>query len=604
VQRMVSALEHRGPDDQGVCSLALDPHHVVSLGHTRLSILDLSTAGHQPMTEPSGRYWLTFNGEIYNFREIRKLLDPTDQIFRTSTDSEAIILAFHRWSLKAFRVFRGMFAFALLDRNTRLLHLVRDPLGIKPLYYHAKGDSLYFASEVKALLASGCVPARVNSEGVAHFLSCGFVGTSGTAIAGVELLQPGQLLTVDLSNEGLKWGLSTYEQAWCSEPSLSKGDRNESIGHTLHLLEQSVKCHLVSDVPVGLFLSGGIDSTAILDLMSRVGTNTPKTFTVVFPEKEFSEHRYAKRVAQRFNADHHEIELSESSLLREAPASLSAMDQPTMDGVNTFVIAKAVRAAGIKVALSGLGSDELFAGYPSFRRARLAQTAAKVPQQARLALAAAGRVLFRRPRFAKLWDLLGSDCTPASAYEISRRLFSPDEVAALIPARLLLLDEPSRPPFSGDEINEISQLEIRGYMTNLLLRDTDFMSMANSLEVRTPFVDKVLIRHVLRLSGQWKLKRSVPKVLLLDAMRGSIPAYVWNRRKMGFVLPFDRWMRSSLSDQVEETLCSKRLAEGAGLVPWSVEEVWRGFLKGNIRWSKPWSLFVLLKWCERLGVSV
>jgi asparagine synthase (glutamine-hydrolysing) len=602
VQSMVSSLRHRGPDDQGVCTLASGPH-TISLGNARLSILDLSSAGHQPMTEQSGRYWIVFNGEIYNFQELRKMLDAGNRIFRTSTDTEAILHAFHRWSLKSFGMFRGMFALALFDTETRVLYLARDPLGIKPLYYYFAGQRLYFASEVRALLASGRIPRRIHPESVAHFLSCGWIGKSETAISGVELLPPGQLLTVDLSGEQVEWRASTYEQAWSSEPALPKHDRNEAVAHLNHLLEQSVKSHLISDAPVGLFLSGGIDSTAILQLMTRTGTGAPKTFTVGFPEEDFNECHYAKQVAQRYGADHHELKLSESTLLADLPAALAAMDQPTMDGINSFVISKAVSAAGVKVALSGLGADELFAGYPSFRRALRAGPVAGIPQPVRSVLATVGRTMLSGPRFGKVWDLLNSDCTPASAYRISRRLFASREIAALVPEWHSPPELP-RLPFVGDVINEISQLEMSGYMTDLLLRDTDFMSMASSLEVRVPFVDKVLARYVLRLSGRWKLDRSAPKTLLLDAMRGSIPEYVWNRRKMGFVLPLDRWMRSVFRGPIEATFGDRRLARAIGLSPPALEEVWRRFLNGAARWSQPWSLFVLLRWCDRYGVSI
>jgi len=518
VQSMVSALEHRGPDDQGVVTFESNAH-LVSLGNTRLSILDQSAAGHQPMTEQSGRYWVVFNGEIYNFKELRKMIDAGGRIFRTSSDTEVLLQAFHRWSVKSFGILRGMFAFALFDKETQLLRLVRDPLGIKPLYYHAGEGRLYFASEVRALLATGQISRRIHQDAVTHFLSRGWMGKSESAISGVELLQPGQILTVDLSRDEMTRRVSTYEQVFSPGSTAKESDRNESVGHVHHLLEESVKSHLVSDVPVGLFLSGGIDSSAILHFMSRIGTSRPKTFTVVFAEEDFSERTYARQVAQRYGSDHHEIELNESSLLGELPAALAAMDQPTMDGVNTFVVAKAVGTAGIKVALSGLGADELFAGYPSFRRVRLTRMAARVPGPARRALAAAGRSVFPSPRFEKSWDLLGSDCTPASIYNISRRVFGPHEIAVLFPDSQPLDEEPQR-RFEGDEINEMSQLEMRGYMTDLLLRDTDCMGMASSLEVRVPFIDRVLVRHVLQLSGRWKLGRSLPKTLLLDAMRG------------------------------------------------------------------------------------
>jgi asparagine synthase (glutamine-hydrolysing) len=601
VQSMTRNMDHRGPDDRG-CQSWMCGKNVVALGNTRLSILDLSAAGHQPMTECSGRYWIIFNGEIYNFHELRKLLDPGRELFRTSSDTEAILYAYRRWSDTAFSVLRGMFAFALLDTVSRQVHLVRDPLGIKPLYYYTAGGKLLFASEVRALLQGGQVPRRINPQAVSHFLGYGWVGKSGTAISGIKLLQPGHVLTADLGAEEMKLTISRYEPEISFE-GRPQNDRNESTGHLLHLLEQSVKCHLLSDVPVGVFLSGGIDSTAILHLMRQAGCNAPRTFTVAFSESDFTEHQFARQVARRYDAQHHELHLADSDLLEELPAALAAMDQPTMDGVNTFVIANAVHSTGIKVALSGLGSDELFAGYPSFRRARWAKLAAKAPLRLRVSLAAAGKAASSGPRLEKFWDLLASDCTPLSSYRISRRLFASHETGRLLQNNILV-PTPADPPFSADEINEVSKLEASGYMTDLLLRDTDFMSMANSLEVRVPFIDKALIRFVLQLPGDWKLARSSPKALLLDAMRGAIPAYVWRRRKLGFVLPFDRWMRSTLRPTIEETLANRQLAEAVGLSLPALHQTWRRFLEGTVRWSQPWSLFVLMRWCEQQRASI
>ena len=605
VQSMMSAMDHRGPDDRGLASWEIGSNSVV-LGHTRLSIIDLSAAGHQPMTERSGRYSIVFNGEIYNFKELRTLLDPERLLFQTCTDTEVILHAYHRWSEGAFRVLRGMFAFALLDTEARLVHLVRDPLGIKPLYYYVDGARLLFASEVSALLASGQVPRRINPDGVNHFLSCGWVGSSETSISGIRMLAPGHAITVDLSGETIAWKIARYVQDEEIPRNPSVADRNENTAHMLHLLEQSVKSHLVSDVPIGLFLSGGIDSTAILQLMRRVGQSVPRTFTVVFEEKEFNERQYARKVAQLCDAEHHELNLTEEGLLSELPCALAAMDQPTMDGVNTFVIAKAVRSAGITVALSGLGGDELFAGYPSFRRARLAKTVSRAPHVLRAGVAACGRHFGGHPSGEKLWDLLESDGSALSAYEVSRRLFSRKEIGKLLQpgAENRLSTHSNLPQPTGDAINDVSRLELRGYMTDLLLRDTDFMSMASSLEVRVPFVEQEFVRYALKLPGSWKLAGSKPKPLLLESMRGTIPDYVWNRKKMGFALPFERWMRSALRGQMEETLCSRELAERTGLVPESVEHVWRSFLKGAVRWSKPWSLFALLKWSERQGASI
>jgi asparagine synthase (glutamine-hydrolysing) len=599
---MMSSLAHRGPDDCGTMSCRFG-QNIVALGHTRLSIIDLSADGHQPMTESSARYSIVFNGEIYNFQELRKLLDAEGRLFRTSSDTEVILHAYARWSGDSFRALRGMFAFALLDHERRELHLVRDPLGIKPLYYYAAGGELLFASEVRSLLASGRVPRRVNTGAVSHFLSHGWVGSAQTLIDEVRELQPGEVLTVYLGGEQIRWKIGTYESCTPVEQPIAVSDRNESTAHILHLLQQSVKCHLVSDVPIGLFLSGGIDSTAILHLMRQVGVSRPKTFTVFFPEQEFSERRYAQRIAQRYDTEHSELELSESGMLAELPAALAAMDQPTMDGINTFAIAKSVRHAGVKVALSGLGGDELFAGYPSFRRLAWARRSSFIPKPIRGALAEGGMKLLRGPYYDKFWSLLSSDCTPTAVYEISRELFAPSEVHALLPGASAAA-QLSPSVLCSDPINQMSCLELRGYMTDLLLRDTDVMGMASSLEVRVPFIDKTVIRHVLKLPGTWKAAGRTAKPLLLDAMRGAIPEFVWQRRKMGFAFPFERWLRQSLRSDVQDTLSNAKLCQASGIAPEAVRRIWRNFLAGDARWARPWSLFVLSKWCERHGVSV
>ena len=605
VNAMVAALGHRGPDQDGAYSWSTGPH-TVALGHTRLSILDLSEAGRQPMTDSRGKLWTVFNGEIYNFKELRSILDPERLLFRTETDTEAILYGYHRWSVESFRRLRGMFAFGLLDQDRRALHLVRDPLGIKPLYYYRFADGLLFASEVRALLATGMVPRRLNASAVHDYLSSGSLAGSRTAIAGVKMLQPGQVLTVSLGGSELKSVCSTYEDLLPAQdihPGMPEKERNTATGHMLHLLRESVKAHLVSDVPVGLFLSGGIDSTALLHLMHQARPSSLKTFTVVFPETQFSEGKFATQVAAQYGAEHLELEIAQPDLLRQLPAALSAMDQPTMDGINTFTIANAVRSAGVKVALSGLGADELFGGYPSFRRARWAQRAAAIPTHIRRAAAGIGQAATRSFGYDKLWELLRTDCTSQAAYRLSRQLFNAQEISSLLPGVPGTVN-PTQPYSSTDAVNDVSRLELRGYMTDLLLRDTDFMSMASSLEVRVPFIDKVVMRHALQMPGKWKIEGPGPKPLLRDSMRGAIPRYVWDRRKMGFVFPFDSWMRSTLRPEMEGTLCLSKTTERLGLSGASASGMWHGFLNGSLRWSKPWSLFVLLRWCERHGVSV
>ena len=598
---MVRSLNHRGPDDAG-CFQWSCGENIVAFGHTRLSILDLTSAGHQPMSDRSGNYTITFNGEIYNFRELRNILATPSLTFQTGTDTEVILHAYHRWQLDAFKAMRGMFAFALLDRRNRKVLLVRDTLGIKPLYYCAQNGKIAFASEVRVLLACRVASPRINPAETAGYLRYGSVGKVDTLISGVKLLPPGHVLTIHLGTSEISFTESSFASEEQNFPVPSQPDKGESTAHLLHLLEESVKAHLVSDVPVGLFLSGGIDSNVLLHLMRKVGSGQPRTFTVVFPDRDLDESGIARRMADMHDAVHHEIPLPESELFRKLPLALTSMDQPTMDGVNTFVISDAVRSAGIKVALAGVGSDELFAGYDSFRSAYLAARAAKVPRSLRATFAGAAK--YASPwRHQKFWDLLASDCSPSAVCRISRRLFAEEQVQSLVVGPCAT-EQSSLPQAWSDPVNAMSHLELNGYMRDVLLRDIDFMSMASALEVRVPFVDIVIVRYVLGLPGSWKLSRSKPKALLLDAMRGDLPGYVWNRPKMGFVLPFDRWMRTSLRDQMEATFSDNSLAQAVGISPIAAKNVWQQFLRGSLSWTRPWSLFVLLNWCRSQQVTI
>jgi len=359
----------------------------------------------------------------------------------------------------------------------------------------------------------------------------------------------------------------------------------------------------MSDVPLGVFLSGGIDSSAIVALMGQVSKERPRTFSVVFAEKEFSEASHARLVAERFGTEHREILLSEQDLLEMLPAAFGAMDQPTMDAINTYVISKAVKEQGITVALSGLGGDELFAGYPSFKRVRHAEVMAKVPPWMRRLTAAVGsRVCNGSEKQRKAWDFLRGDGSAGMVYGLSRRLFSREDIAAIVNTNQHALSPASWPTpeggFYDDPVNTMSVLELRGYMANTLLRDTDSMSMANALEVRVPFIDSAVVSYVLGLPGRWKMDGRRPKPLLLDALGGLLPTQIWQRPKMGFTLPFERWMRSALMPELEEVF-HLDLAQ-LGIDSEFVETVWGAFKKNprKVAWSRPWSLYVLKKWCD------
>jgi len=594
LDRMVASMGHRGPDGRGAVLRGSDGW-TVGVGHTRLSILDLSSLGAQPMTDRHGEAAISYNGEVYNFMDIRNELMDEGVTFKSRSDTEVILEGYLRWGVDIFPRLRGMFALAIWDQAKRKLVLARDSLGIKPLYVYAEGNTVLFASEIRALLASGLVPKRLDPNGLGSYLSYGSVSAPRTIIQGVESLMPGDCIEI-IPGDSLMICRSRFRAR--SGRQRPPATRNEAVDELRGLLTDSVARHLVSDVPVGLFLSGGIDSTAIAAILG-VKLNRPiQSFNVAFEEQEYSEGRFASAVAAQCKTEHRELLLSESSMLGMMPDAIRSMDQPTMDGVNTWVVSKAVSDAGIKVALSGLGGDELFCGYSSFRRAKVLSRVRRVPRPMRAAAASAGRALLEGSvRADKFWDMLESDADATTAYAVSRRLFSPTEVRALAS---LHAPEPSWPQPTGDVINSVSLLETQGYMANTLLRDTDFMAMAHSLEVRVPFVDAEVVDYVMRLPGAWKMDKHRPKPLLLDALGELIPDSIWRRPKMGFTLPFRKWMTSALKGNIDAVLHTAGSIGSIGIQTAAANKIWSKFQSApdRERWSRPWSLYVLQKWCE------
>ena len=573
VARMNRAQRHRGPDDQGV----FQDGRVV-LGNTRLAIIDTSASGHQPMHDRHTGNWITYNGETYNFKDLRKEIGGE---WQSQTDTEVVLRAYGQWGVNAFSKMRGMFALAIWEAKKETLVLARDPLGIKPLYYYRANNQLVFASELRALLASGLVPRRLSTTGVDSYLANGSVEAPLTIIDGVKQLLPGHYLQIAVDE------LNEVEFA-SPEPQQVQGSRADAVARLRAELEESVRLHLVSDVPLGVFLSGGMDSSALVALTSRITEQRPKTFSVVFDEPDFDEAPFSRDVAKRFNTDHSEIRLSENRLIEILPQAIAAIDQPTMDGINTFVVSSAVKSAGVTVALSGLGGDELFGGYPSFRRAL--RFAAMSQTSKRLLRAASGVALNGSVKRHKFRQLMDSDGRPEDVYRISRQLFPVTQIRRTNGAEQVV-----------DIVNAISRLELKGYMTNTLLRDTDVMSMAHSLEVRVPFVDLKVVDYVLSLPGDWKLRvKSGPKPLLVDAMADLLPQEFMSRPKRGFVLPFEKWLQQNLRGEVLAVLDDKTRVEAVGLDSEFVAKVWRDFLRkpAAVGWSRPWAIYVLVKWCE------
>ncbi len=623
LEQMKHQLRHRGPEDEGtlrVNSAAGDL--TVGFAHTRLSIIDLSAAGHQPMcavaktSDAHGEHSnaITYNGEIYNFQQLRRELDAEHtHDWKSGSDTEVLLRGYECWGVGMLSKLRGMFAFALWDARRQTLLLARDQNGIKPLYIYQKDDQFLFASEVRTLLQSGLVERKLNLAGLSSYLRFGSVQSPLTIVAGVEMLSPGCALTLRCANQKIEVErfrfasfdeASDVETACAIEEIASSKSRPQAVTKLRELLQESVRLHLVSDVPVAAFLSGGIDSSAIVALMQSIATRRTRTFAVTFSEQAFSEQRYAKLIADKFGTVHTEIHLTPDDLLAMLPRSLAAMDQPSMDGINTFVVAKAVRDAGVKVAMSGLGGDELFAGYPSFRRAQQYQKLSIVPSPLRRLAASYGQQFGGgNIKHRKAMAMVAGGGTPRGIYETSRELFSTTDIARLMNpsahevARETITDAVCFD--DGDIINTVSRHELTGYMTNTLLRDTDAMSMAHALEVRVPFIDKTIVPFVLSLPGKWKIDSGRPKPLLLDAMGDLLPEEIWKRPKMGFTLPFEFWMRGALHGEVNGKLGSPDKFAHIGLSN-HARRVWSQFeaQSKSEKWARSWALYVLAKWCE------
>src|ERR1043165_6337204 len=422
VQRMNDAQRHRGPDDQGIAQCGN-----VVLGNTRLAIIDISTAGHQPMNDPVSGNWITYNGETYNFKDLRNELSGP---WSSNTDTEVVLRAYGELGVDAFRKMRGMFALALWDNRKQTLVLARDPLGIKPLYYHASENQFVFASELRALLASGLIPRKLSTAGIDSYLTNGSVEAPLTIVDGIKQLLPGHVLHVR-ANDARQIEIADTEFA-APKPQSIESNRKDAVARLRHELEESVRLHLVSDVPLGVFLSGGMDSSALVALMSRIGTQRPKTFSIVFDEAKFTEAPFSRAVAERFNTDHSEIRLSEDRLLEILPRAIASLDKPTMDGINTFVVSSAVKSKGITVALSGLGGDELFAGYPTFRRALRFDAMSQMSKRVLRAASGIGQVALNGSvQRHKFWQLANSNGTAEDVYRISRQLFSAESVVRI-----------------------------------------------------------------------------------------------------------------------------------------------------------------------------
>jgi asparagine synthase (glutamine-hydrolysing) len=563
VRRMVAALHHRGPDADAAMT-----YDRCVLGHDRLSIIDLSPLGVNPMANEDGTVWVVYNGELYNHRELRAALERAGHTFRSQTDTEVLV---HLWELHGEEMvhkLRGIYAFGIWDTKTRTLFLCRDRLGVKPLYVRHDGDALWFASEARALARPG---DRYDDTALTGLLRLGWVPGPRTVYEAVEELPPGSWL---------RWrdGEQVTRRWWspsCDGPAADVADLREA-------LRDAVARQVIADRPVGLFLSSGVDSVAVASVASDVAPDL-RTFTVAFDEGA-DEGDAAARVARDLGLPHTVVRLSGSDVQEALDKIVADMDQPTVDGVNSWVISKAIREAGMVVALSGLGGDELFQGYSTFRHVpRIAEIAAKVAWvPGRRTAFATTRALpgLRHHRAQRAAEAVLGGGLPA-AYAAVRGLFSSAELARLRPGH------PLTPVIHGGD--STTALELANYLPYQLLRDTDAMSMAHSLEVRVPLLDDRVVDVALRLRGEPHGKQA------LAAAAGPVVERAAREPKLTFTLPFDRWLRGPLAADTRDAL-DVLAGSGLGVERAAAHELWRAFVAGRAGWRPVWQLAVLGRW--------
>lgn len=610
----LNSMTDRGPNDWGMYiggegkiveeERLPNGSHKVVLGNRRLSILDLSTAGNQPMGTEDG-LWIIYNGEVYNYRELRQDLREAGYEFTSDTDTEVILRAYEEYGEACVERFRGMFAFVIYDCREEMLFAARDRFGIKPFYYDYRDGRFVFASEVTALLEANVVRPELDPLSVDGFLALGYVPAPRTILRDVRSLRPGSTLTYDVRADVCQ--TESYWKPTFGESETANAERVRT------LLRESVELRLRSDVPVGAFLSGGLDSSTLVALM-RDAKDPERgklhTFSIGFDHETYSETNFAEMVAARFGTVHTSKKITAADIRGELDDIIDAMDQPTINGVNTYFVSRVAAESSLKVALSGLGSDELFFGYPTFdtvpKRYYLVKLLYLIPRPVRRIVATAfdriGELSSGIPT-GKLADAIRSDAPFGAAYLSVRGVFSSTE-------RLRLLGNDHEPKDWAETIecdimetlsqtgvkDGVSQAEMMWYMHNQLLRDTDAMSMSHSLEVRVPFLDRSLTDYLTDTNSGSRGKGE--KGLLKEAMKNLIPLEIIQRQKSGFTFPFENWLRDDLDDVVNYALDDKRL-NGTPINKDRCESIRQSVSRGMMHWSRLWALVVLSLWIDR-----
>ncbi|MFC1491341.1 asparagine synthase (glutamine-hydrolyzing) [Nitrospinota bacterium] len=575
--RALTLLEKRGPDDSGEWSKE-GSRGPVWFGHRRLSILDLTRAGRQPMTDSRTGNVVVLNGEIYNFRELRKNLEKKGYAFRSSSDTEVVLSLFADEGISFVNRLRGQFAMAVWEEKEERLWFVRDRLGIKPLYIYRGPEGLAFGSECGAV--QSLLPDRswkISADGLASFMAWGSVREPCTLWESIEMFPPGTYASWDAAQwtEEVYWRPDTKEDETVSE--------EDAVREIRRLAEEAVSLRTVSDVPVGAFLSGGIDSSVLVGLLSGQMKEV-RTHTVAFSGTDCDESPFARVVSERHKTAHHVVTLSREEIPEYVSRAVESQDQPTIDGVNTWIVSEAARRSGLKVAMSGQGGDELFYGYDYYRSIRSWRSWRWKALEPFLQMAP----FFREDQKGRLKAVVRAR-RDEDAFPWMRAFWAPSQLRSL----------GCIPRAGGEEVqngvsleNRYSWYELRHYLRNTLLRDTDVMGMAHGLEIRVPFLDHEFVEFVLRLPPalKWGDGRT-QKYLLVRSVQDLLPEEIVNRPKSHFTLPFSMWIKKELRADVESGI--NRLEEAGLLRKGFAKEQWNKFLEGKQHWSRVWQLFVL-----------
>ena len=615
LKKMTNSLAYRGPDDEGIY-ISLP----IGLGHRRLSIIDLSPSGHQPMSNEDESIWFVFNGEIYNFQEHRLWLKSKGHHLKSHTDCEIIIHLYEEFGISCLDHLNGMFAFALWDSRKRQLWLVRDRLGKKPLHYYWDNKKLVFASEIKAILCDPDVPREIDREALDLYLTLNYIPAPWTIFKKIRKLLPGNYLLANKDGINVEpyWDVPSYSDS--SVPLSGNGrEIDEYKRHLYRLLEDAVTRRLISDVPLGAFLSGGIDSSIIVGLMARNSSRPVKTFSIGYKDiPSFDETAYALEVARFNHTDHHEFKLGYQDILEIIPAALGNLDEPFADSsaIPTYIVSQKTRNH-VTVALSGDGGDELFAGYRMYQGERWSRYYELIP------------LFFRNRLINPLVDIL-PEARDKGGLEIARilkkfvkgmsssfaeRFYNWREIFPYLTRQELLMEplnknlwldlirnmvEMEKDRCPDDNVNLMLYMDVKGLLHGDMLTKVDRMSMANSLEVRVPFLDYTLVEYAFRLKGDIKLRGKIGKYILIETFKDILPPSIHNRPKYGFEMPIGAWLRNELKFLIDEYL-EKDLIKKQGLFNFDIiDELIKNHLanRRDTSWHL-WNLIVFQHWYRR-----